>query len=199
VHDIHRFKKSFGYRARQAFINRVRFGESIILLKLIIMKYLLFSLGSLFFFASCNSQQSEAKKLAGQIQSVVRAGTVPTADGAWTMTARIKGEKWVASSMFPPEASSRIVGYYKEEYIGLPYDRRDMVVGKKIKFGPDNAVDLSTSDDIGMWGGRKGEMEITKVDGDWAEGKFFFTGSTHTTDKTVEVTEGFFRISLARK
>ena len=71
-------------------------------------------------------------------------------------------------------------------------------MGKKIVFGENEAVDLATSDDIGLWGGRKGEMEITKVDGDWAEGKFYFTGSSSRSKKTIEVTDGFFRISLAK-
>ncbi|HMH23844.1 MAG TPA: hypothetical protein VK563_18790 [Puia sp.] len=163
------------------------------------MKYL-FICASLLAFVSCNSQQSEAKKLAEQINSTIMPGTIPTSEGSWTMKARIKGEKWAAASMMPPDASGRIIGYYKTEYIGLPYDRRDMYVGKKIKFGENNAVDLSVNDDIGMYGGRTGEMEITKVDDNWAEGKFYFTGNTtQGSNKTVDVTEGFFRISLARQ
>jgi hypothetical protein len=54
------------------------------------------------------------------------------------------------------------------------------------------------NDDVVIYGGNTGEMEITKADGNWAEGKFFFTCSG-STDKTVSVTDGFFRISLARK
>jgi hypothetical protein len=167
------------------------------------MKYLLSSLSVLFILAACNSQQSEGKKLAEQIQAVqatVRPGTVPTAEGSWTMTAKINGKDWAATSMYPPEVSSRIVGYYKTESIGLPYDHRDMYVGKKIKFRENNAADLALDDDIGMYGGRTGEMEITKVDGNWAEGKFYFTANTvQNSSKTVEVTGGFFRISLAGK
>ena len=64
----------------------------------------------------------------------------------------------------PPEAAGRIIGYSGEEYIGLPYDKDEMLVGKKDIFSEDNAVDLSTTDEVGMWGGRKGEMEITKVE-----------------------------------
>ncbi|MEO5562966.1 MAG: hypothetical protein ABIR18_06010, partial [Chitinophagaceae bacterium] len=96
----------------------------------------------------------------------------------------------------PPDAAGRIIGYYGEEWIGLPYDKRNMVVGKKITFGENNATDLATDDEVGLWGGRKGEMEITKVDDKWAEGTFYFTGSTSRSDKTMEVTEGVFRISL---
>jgi len=50
---------------------------------------------------------------------------------------------------------------------------------------------------VAIWGGRKGEMEITKVDDKWVEGEFYFTAIASETDKTMEVTEGFFRISIA--
>lgn len=167
------------------------------------MKYLMTSIILLCFFASCNSQQSDAKKMAGGIKAAVEEntpGTIPTKGGGWTMTAKIDGNDWVASSIMPPDPAGRIVGYHKKEYIGLPYDRRDMYLGKKIKFGENNAVDLAHDDEIGIWGGRKGAMEITKVEGNWVEGKFYFTGSTSQgSDKTIEVTEGFFRISLAKQ
>lgn len=56
-----------------------------------------------------------------------------------------------------------------------------------------------TNGEIEYWSGYKGEMEITKVDGGWAEGKFFITGSKTDSDKTVEITDGFFRISITGK
>jgi hypothetical protein len=163
------------------------------------MKYAILSTVMLFLLGSCNSQQTEAKKQAAAIKNAIaqtRPGTVATKEGSWTMIATINGKKWIAGSIMPPEAAGRIIGYYDEEYIGLPYDKRNMVVGKKITFREGNAVDLSTSDDIGLWGGRKGEMEITKVNGDWVEGTFYFTGSTSQSDKTIEVTDGFFRIQV---
>jgi hypothetical protein len=113
------------------------------------------------------------------------------------MTAKIGGKDWSASSIISPEAAGRIVGDEDGQSISLPYDRRNMVPGDKTTFSHDNAVDLITNDDVGLWGGYKGEMEITKVDENWAEGKFFFTGSSDA--KTIEVTEGFFRISMAIK
>lgn len=170
------------------------------------MKHTVFTLCTLLIIAamlaSCgNSDQNKAINDAKQVQSEIkniRPGTIPTKEGGWSMKAKINGKDWVATSIMSPDAASRIIGYYNEEYIGLPYDRRDMVVGKKITFGENNAVDLATNDEVGMWGGRKGEMEITKVDDKWAEGKFFFTGSTSASAKTVEVTDGFFRISVAK-
>lgn len=153
-------------------------------------------------FSSCGSGQSGALEKAEQVQAAIteiRPGTIPAKEGGWSMKAKINGKNWMATSIMPPEAAGRIVGYYKDEYIGLPYNSRDMVVGKKITFSEDDAADLATNDDVGLWGGRKGEMEITKVDQNWAEGKFFFTGSTTSSAKTIEVTEGFFRISFTKK
>ena len=152
---------------------------------------------------SCgNNAQKKALSDAKEVQSAIKQmqpGGIPTTEGGWTMKAKIDGKDWVANSIIPPDVADRISGDNNGESIGLPYDRRDMVVGNKIKFSENNAVDLMTNDDVGIWGGRKGEMEITKVDNNWAEGKFFFTGSTSRSDKTIEVTDGFFRISMARK
>ena len=121
---------------------------------------------------------------------------MPTTADGWTMTAKINGKDWKASSIMPPEAAGRIIGYSGEEYIGLPYDKDEMLVGKKDIFSEDNAVDLSTTDEVGMWGGRKGEMEITKVENGWAEGSFHFTATAHDSNKTMEVTDGFFKIKF---
>ncbi|MEO5564186.1 MAG: hypothetical protein ABIR18_12145 [Chitinophagaceae bacterium] len=168
------------------------------------MKQAVFIVGTSFIIAgilaSCrNDDQSKAIEQAKQVQSVIKEnapGSVPATAGGYTMTAKLDGKDWTAVSVMPPEAAGRIIGYNHGEYIGLPYNSRDLVVGGKTVFGEDNAVDLATNDDIGMWGGRKGEMEITKVDGNWAEGRFFFTASSNSTNKTLEVTDGFFRIPL---
>jgi hypothetical protein len=153
-------------------------------------------------FSSCgNNEQDKVVSDAKEVQAAItemRPGTIPTSDGGWSMKAKINGKEWVATSIMSPEAAGRIIGYYNDEYISLPYDRREMVVGYKNTFSENNAVDIFTSDEVGLWGGRKGEMEITKVDENWAEGKFFVTGTSSGTDKTVEITEGTFRISMKK-
>jgi hypothetical protein len=101
--------------------------------------------------------------------------------------------------MISPEVAGRIFGENNGESISLPYDRRGMIAGKKMKFSQNNAVDLMTNDEVALWGGYSGEMEITKVDDEWAEGSFSVTGSTDTPDKLMVVTEGFFRVSLTKK
>lgn len=125
-------------------------------------------------------------------------GTVATTADGYMMRAILDGKDWEAGSMMPPEAAGRIIGYYNGEYIGLPYNKSDMIAGSKTTFGEDNAVDLSIKDAKGLWSCKSGEMEITKVDDNWAEGKFFFSGSHAGSDKTVEVTDGFFRIPVTK-
>ena len=122
-------------------------------------------------------------------------GAIP-ATGGYTMTAKINGKIVKAHSMMPPDKTMQIVGFYNgDKYIGLPYNKKYFVVGKKIEFSDHNA-DLTTNDDVQVWNGREGEMEITKVNGKWVEGKFFFTGYSYDNKKTIEVTDGFFRIAL---
>ena len=149
---------------------------------------------------SCNSQQTAKQQAIAEKNAIeaARPGTVAAKSGGWTMTAKIDGKDFAASSLMPPEASDRIIGYYKTAYIGLPYDRRDMVVGKKITFGENNAVDLSVVGDDDFYGGYSGEMVITKVENGWAEGIFNFNASSHRSSKKYTVTDGFFRIAIRR-
>lgn len=111
-------------------------------------------------FSSGSSEQNKAVEQAKQIQSAVKSGKIATTANDYTMNARINRRDWVASSMMPPDAASRIVGYYENEYIGLPYSKTDMVAGKKIMLGEDNAVDLSLNDGC-HWAHPKRELEIT--------------------------------------
>lgn len=161
------------------------------------MKYLIYSLLTIFIVTSCNSQNSaisQAKETQATITKI-KPGTMQATVDGWTMTAKINGKEWKASSLMPPDAASRIIGYYQDEYIGLPYNKQYLVAGKKIALGEDEAVDISLTG-VGLAITKKGEMEITKVDESWAEGTFYFTDTVSGTDKTVEVTDGFFRIKI---
>lgn len=123
-------------------------------------------------------------------------GTIPaTADG-YSMRAKINGKECKASFMMPAMKTEQIVGFYEgDKYIGLPFTKSDMVPGKKVSFNNQNA-DLTTNDAVGVWSGRNGEMQITKVKGKWMEGIFFFTGYSYDNKKTISVTDGFFRVAL---
>jgi len=168
------------------------------------MKQILMILWIATILSSCgNSAQknalSDAKKLEAGIKQM-QTGGIPTTEGGWTMTAKFNGKDWSANSLMPLEATGRIIGDNDGVSISLPYDRREMTLGYKNKISHNNDVDIFTHDDVAIWAGYEGEMEITKVDGDWVEGKFFVTGSTSDApDKKLEITDGFFRISLAEK
>jgi hypothetical protein len=181
--DYFNSKKSTGTSSGQSIIIYMKQTISILVLSI-----LLFSCGS-------NNQQ-KAVEQAKEIRSSIKPGTIATSASGYSMSARIAGREWIANSMMPPDASGRIIGYWNDEYIGLPYSKSNLTTGNKINFSEDDATDLSVSDDVGMYAGRKGEMEITKVDDKWIEGKFSFTGSSSSSAKIVEVTDGFFRIPV---
>jgi hypothetical protein len=155
-------------------------------------------MGSLFII-SCNSKQDKAVADAKETQKVIESmkpGTVRTTVGGYTMNARIDGKAWTAEYVYPPEQASRIVGENNGISIGLPYDRRDMVVNNKIKISHNNAVDLFMPEGKGgIMGGYEGQIEITSVEADWAEGRFEFTATSEGVPP-VKVTEGYFRISM---
>lgn len=159
-------------------------------------KYSLLVFSMVVVFASCKSKaENDAIKTTTDVQATLKQyspGEVPTSSQGYTMRAKINGKDWEAATMMPPEKPSRIIGSNNEDFISFPYDRRMMVVGDKTKFGEGMSPDMYMLDD--MWGAKTGELEITKVTDDFAEGTFFFTASQSTSDKTVAVTDGFFRI-----
>lgn len=147
---------------------------------------------------SCNSSsQTKAAEQTKEIQPVIKPGTIATTSNGFTMNAKINGSYFVASSMVPPDAAGRIVGYYKKQYIGLPYNKTNIAAGKKIILNEDEAADIFLDDGC-LSPITNGEIEIIKVDDKWAEGKFFFTTSCSSTNKVVKVTDGFFRIPFAK-
>ena len=154
---------------------------------------------------SCKSQsEKEAIQKAKDIQTAVKEntpGSIPTTQGGFTMTAKINGKDWKATAMMPPDRAGLIFGENNGESISLPYyDRRSFLSSTKRKLGEGHdGVDMRLNDAVVLWSAKKGEMEITKVDDKWAEGKFSFTASGFQTDKTIEVTDGFFRISIMAK
>ena len=153
-------------------------------------------LATIVFVTGCKSKaETEAIQNAKEVQTIVKnsmPGTVPTTADGYTMRAKINGQEWAATEMMPPEVPSRIIGSNNDDYISFPYDRRNMVVGDKIKFGDRTSPDMFMLGEL--WGAKTGEIEITKVEQNYAEGKFFFTASQTNSEKTVAVTDGFFRV-----
>lgn len=149
--------------------------------------------------------RQQAQQQLDKIQTTMKAnrpGTVATSATGYTMRAKVNGKSWVADAMLPPKDAARILGYHREEYIGLqlPYSTigggryisKNLVVGKKTPL-VQKTIDFlpltATSED----GVLKGEMEITKVTSQWVEGKFFYTSIGNKTGSKRVVTDGFFR------
>jgi hypothetical protein len=148
--------------------------------------------------SSCSSNsQTRVHKKAAEIKEAIKPGATATTASGFTMNAKINGSYWVASSMVPPDAAGRIVGYYKKQYIGLPYNKTSIATGKKIILNEDEAADIFLDDGC-LYPLTKGEIEIIKVDGSWAEGKFFFTTSCSSINKVVKIKDGFFRIPFTK-
>lgn len=110
---------------------------------------------------------------------------------------------WVASHMMPDEDINssyiRIHGEDGGDYMNFQLWKRGIELGKKFQIDNDNAADLSLKDDAGFWAGKDGEIEITKLDGKWMEGKFSYKATSSNSAKSVEVTDGFFKVPFILK
>lgn len=162
-------------------------------------------IGCVCMFSACqNKQQNDAKDLKNEIQTTAKAnspGFVSTSRNGYWMSAKLDGKGWTASAMVAADHgdSKRIQGENDDASIGFYIGMRGLEAGKHIALSDDNGADLMTHDDIGIWGGRNGEIVITKIDNSVMEGTFTFTASSTRTNKTVAVTDGIFRFPLAEK
>lgn len=138
------------------------------------------------------STLSDAKKLVDNIKQN-RPGTVSTSATGYTMTANIDGKEWVAESMMPPDIAGRVIGYFQDNYIGLPFSKNRFKTGKKIILGPDEGADLFIGNGC-LFKDTKGEIVIINVVDKIVEGHFNFTTTCTSTNKNVEVSNGYFRI-----
>lgn len=147
---------------------------------------------------SCNSQiKTDAVKQANDIQKMVKEhspGYTPTS-AEFYMKAKINGKDWSADEMMASDRAGRIIGKLNGESISIPFELRYTKTGATTNF-KNHAVDIYMKDDVGIWGGRMGEMEFTNVGDNYAEGKFFVTATGLNSDKQLAITQGTFRIPL---
>ncbi len=150
---------------------------------------------------SCNSQtKSDAEKQVTNITSMVKANSpgYTSTNPEYYFKAKINGKDWVADEFMVNDGGG-IVGQTKDgEHFTLPFELRYANEGRITDF-QNHAVDIYLNDDIGMWGGHQGKMMFTKVEDNYAEGKFYLTGTATGSDKQLAVTDGVFRIPLTRK
>ena len=163
------------------------------------MKKLALTFIAIIVLFSCNNKNKTLEE-ATNVQSAIEemSNIVETNDNGYLMKAKINGKNWQSTSMAPAQTSGRIVGYFNGQYIGLPYNDEYLVVGKKIKISDEEAADVFLKDGC-SYPITNGEIKITKVGNDFAEGTFYFTTVCTTTKKTLNVTDGFFRIQISKK
>ncbi|RYY54186.1 MAG: hypothetical protein EOO09_15265 [Chitinophagaceae bacterium] len=158
------------------------------------MKYYILSLVVLVSMTACNGQGSvkeQAKKTEQAIKDAPRPGAEPASEAGWTMTANVNGKAWKATSVMPPAAAGVMIGYVGEgSYLMMySFEKRYAKVGKTAKLGDGYSVDFWVKNGSN-YSGYTGLMEITALNGEWAEGKFSFTA------KGLTVTDGFYRVKL---
>ena len=148
---------------------------------------------------SCNSTQNDATKQAEQIQTAVKQntpGTVPTSESGYYMKAKINGKDWIAKDMLPNnnEDTRPIFGEADGKKIGFTIWMQHPKEGRKEIFAEGNVAELTGFEDVASCDAKKGEAIVTKIDDHVIEGTFFMTGTSHESGKTVDVTDGFFRL-----
>jgi hypothetical protein len=158
-----------------------------------------FSIAFSIILLSCNSTQNDAAKQAQQIQEAVKAntpGTVPTSESGYYMKAKINGKDWVAKDMLPNnnEDTRPIFGEADGQKISFTIWMQHPKEGRDAIFKEGNVAELMGFEDIAICDAKKGEAIVTKIDDHAIEGTFFMTGTSHESAKTIEVTDGFFRI-----
>ncbi len=153
-----------------------------------------------FVLPACNSEQDKARQAAEQMKSTMKEhapGSVATSKNEYYMKAKLNGKDWEATHMMPYEvimSASRIIAYKGDEWIGFPFSVERVKAGEKRDFNESNAADLSFDlDGNSLWGGTKGEVEVTKADDQLIEGRFNFTATSSRSNKAVEVSDGYFR------
>ncbi|MDN5284531.1 MAG: hypothetical protein JWR38_805 [Mucilaginibacter sp.] len=157
---------------------------------------------------ACNGQQrGDAKKLAKGIQTLRKEntpGSIATSATGYYMKCKIDGKDWVAVSMLPLKVDNRVLGYNAAgDYIGIPGITQNIQPGYKYTVGKTKGIDLyiendksliDKNGDVILLDKEIGKVEITKRDGEWVEGTFYFTASSSAHDKKKVVTEGVFRV-----
>jgi hypothetical protein len=171
-----------------------------------IMKKLLpvFIISLLVFVQGCqSSKQKEAQQTMNDIQAAVKEntpGTVPASENGFYMKAKINGKDWVAKDMLPNnnEDTRPIFGEADGQKISFTIWMQHPKEGCKETFSDHDVADLFGFEDVAIWGGTKGEAIVTKIDDHAVEGTFFITATSHESDKTLEITDGFFRIPVEK-
>jgi hypothetical protein len=153
-------------------------------------------LALLLIVAGCISSEAEqtAQKIKETREANTPAAETPSENGIY-LKATIDGKPWQAEKMIPdmdPNSSYKRIHGEKGE-IMISFQLWKPQTGMKREFKEDYAADFFSED--GIFGGRKGEVIVTKADGQFIEGTFYFTATTMANNTKHEITNGSFRVA----
>ena len=146
--------------------------------------HFLFIFSILVLFTNCSGQTNnavEAQKLANEIREKTAVpGESPNAN--LYMKAVINGKSWTADKLIPDEdkgsSNYHVNGSADGTTIAFYVYTTHIKAGDVYKFGESNTADFITNDEVVFYGGRKGNFEVTKVDNEGFEGKFYFDATS---------------------
>jgi len=154
-------------------------------------------------FQSCKSQsgKKQGEVLKNKIDAVMDAYKHPVSkDGLYT-EANVDGKKWIADWMFvdPDPDNSINVNAHKDDAVISFYIGKSIIKEKKNK-------NFSETDQVQMVDGKgnilagsEGGYQITNVTDKWIEGNFHFIAKDISSGKTIQVSDGFFRVGMTDK
>lgn len=165
-------------------------------------KTIFLAVGAAFFFClSCTDQKSNENKKNKQTAAIQTGNQTPdnilNSEGPF-MKALIDGKKWVATRTGPPYTNSDYVLVNGEtENISINFQIHKPANGLIEKFSENHAANFVNED--GFWGGKKGEVTVTRVDGKWIEGTFSFeaTSTNINSGHLYKITGGEFRVKTS--
>lgn len=150
-------------------------------------------------FAGCGHPQGRpaALEVVREAEGEAPVRWVATSPEGFTMRARINGQLWVAEEMIQGAGteSRRVEGRGAGRTLGFSIWFPRLKTGSTIPFQANNPVEM-TSGEGGVWFGREGVLEITKINEKIMEATFHFTASAGGAMPALEVTDGYVRLPL---
>lgn len=153
---------------------------------------------------SCKTQsgKKQGEVLKSKVDAVMDTYNHPTSkDGLYT-EAKVDGKEWKADWMFvdPDPDNSINVNAHKEDGAVISfYIGKSVIKEKKNKnFSEVNPVQMVDGKG-NILTGNEGEYQITNVTDKWIEGNFHFTAKDVSSGKTIQVSDGFFRVGMTDK
>lgn len=161
---------------------------------------------ALFFLAGIQSCKEGGGKKQGEVlknkvDAVMDAYKHPTSKEGLYTEAKVDGKEWKADWMFvdPDPDNSINVNAHNDDAVISFYIGKNTIKKKETEnFSEGNQAQMFDGNG-NILIGAEGGYQITNVTDSWIEGNFHFTAKDNSSGKTMQVTDGFFRVSIPDK